>query len=96
MDGETGNLRRNGLTRDGVRFVDGILLFAAVTYKRFLWLEGHEGWFDRRGIPSPKRVLLKTVEELPRLNQEQLKLQFHNDYFANVLTIPSGESFRIL
>ncbi len=35
-------------------------------------LEGYEGLFDRRrGIPSPKRVPLKTVEEVLRLYQEQ-------------------------
>ena len=35
-------------------------------------LEGYEGLFDRRrGIPSPKRVSLKTVEEVLRLYQEQ-------------------------
>ena len=34
--------------------------------------EGYEGLFDRRrGIPSPKRVPLKTVEEVLRLYQEQ-------------------------
>jgi transposase len=35
-------------------------------------LEGYEGLFDRRrGIPSPKRVPLKMVEEVLRLYQEQ-------------------------
>jgi len=35
-------------------------------------LHGYEGLFDRRrGIPSPKRVPLKTVEEVLRLYQEQ-------------------------
>ena len=35
-------------------------------------LQGYEGLFDRRrGIPSPKRVPLKTVEEVLRLYQEQ-------------------------
>jgi len=35
-------------------------------------LEGYEGLFDRRrGIPSPKRVPLKTVEEVLRLYQEK-------------------------
>lgn len=35
-------------------------------------LEGYEGLFDRRrGIPSPKRVPLKTVETVLRLYQEQ-------------------------
>ena len=35
-------------------------------------LEGYEGLFDRRrGLPSPKRVPLKTVEEVLRLYQEQ-------------------------
>lgn len=35
-------------------------------------LEAYEGLFDRRrGIPSPKRVPLKTVEEVLRLYQEQ-------------------------
>jgi transposase len=34
--------------------------------------EGYEGLFDRRrGIPSPKRVPLKTVEEVLRLYKEQ-------------------------
>src|ERR1700680_2171214 len=34
--------------------------------------EGYEGLFDRRrGIPSPKRVPLATVEEVLRLYQEQ-------------------------
>ena len=34
--------------------------------------EGYEGLFDRRrGLPSPKRVPLKTVEEVLRLYQEQ-------------------------
>src|SRR6266436_10260457 len=34
--------------------------------------EGYEGLFDRRrGIPSPKRVPLETVEEVLRLYQEQ-------------------------
>ena len=34
--------------------------------------EGYEGLFDRRrGIPSPKRVPLKIVEEVLRLYQEQ-------------------------
>jgi transposase len=35
-------------------------------------LEGYEGLFDRRhGIPSPKRVPLKRVEEVLRLYQQQ-------------------------
>lgn len=35
-------------------------------------LEGYEGLFDRRrGLPSPKRVPLKTVEAVLRLYQEQ-------------------------
>jgi len=34
--------------------------------------EGYEGLFDRRrGVPSPKRVPLATVEEVLRLYQEQ-------------------------
>ena len=34
--------------------------------------QGYEGLFDRRrGIPSPKRVPLETVEEVLRLYQEQ-------------------------
>ena len=34
--------------------------------------EGYEGLFDRRrGIPSPKRVPLETVETVLRLYQEQ-------------------------
>src|SRR5437764_12249342 len=34
--------------------------------------EGYEGLFDRRrGVPSPKRVTLETVETVLRLYQEQ-------------------------
>src|SRR4030081_3987200 len=34
--------------------------------------EGYEGLFDRRrGVPSPKRVPLATVEEVLRLYQEE-------------------------
>lgn len=33
--------------------------------------EGYEGLFDRRGVPSPKRVPLATVEEVLPLYQEQ-------------------------
>lgn len=49
-------------------------------------LEGYEGLFDRRrGIPSPKRVPLKTVETVLRLYQEQY-FDFNVQHFHEKLS----------
>jgi transposase len=55
-------------------------------WKTCFKLEGYEGLFDRRrGIPSPKRVPLKTVEEVLRLYQEQY-FDFNVQHFHEKLS----------
>nr|MBA2704342.1 ISNCY family transposase [Blastocatellia bacterium] len=52
--------------------------------------EGYEGLFDRRrGVPSPKRVPLATVEEVLRLYQEQY-FDFNVRHFHEKLTEEHG------
>ena len=52
--------------------------------------EGYEGLFDRRrGVPSPKRVPLETVERVLRLYQEQY-FDFNVRHFHEKLTAEHG------
>src|SRR4030081_2383372 len=56
--------------------------------------EGYEGLFDRRrGIPSPKRVPLETVETLLRLYQEQY-FDFNVRHFHEKLVEEHGIKLR--